>query len=232
MEDSHDFGWSAAKASHAVLLCRTEEAKVTWGETNKIDRIRRAHAQRIAPHSFSSSNSKKNNSRDRPTPCKFYQKGSCSHKADHESNGHFYLRVFPLFCPGKKTMPTQVLQVCCSKKRMRHCSNAVPVHKNDAKITKTRIIYSNINNNCASSNWRHDWWQINHKTYAKVLKGDNWLEYGNQEAKVKSQAFAFKTKQNANKCLAPKSNIDSKTRQNIAQPKVSNLMLLNVTNTT
>ena len=102
---------------------------------------------------------------------------------------------------------------------MRHCSNAVPVNKNDAKITKTRLSYSNTNNNCASSNWRHDWWQINHKTYAKVLKGDNRLEYGNQEAKVKDQAFAFKTKQNANKCLAPKSNIDSKTRQNVAQPQ-------------
>ena len=104
MEDSHDFGWSAAKASHAVLLCRMEDAKVTWGETNKIGHIRRAHAQRIAPHSFGSSNSKKNNSRDRPTPCKFYQKGSCSHKADHESNGHFYLHV----CTQGKTMPTQV----------------------------------------------------------------------------------------------------------------------------
>ena len=34
MEDSHNFGWSAAKASHTVLLCRMEmeEAKVTWGK--------------------------------------------------------------------------------------------------------------------------------------------------------------------------------------------------------
>ena len=35
MEDSHDFAWPAAKASHAVLLCRMEEAKVTWGKQTR-----------------------------------------------------------------------------------------------------------------------------------------------------------------------------------------------------
>ena len=43
---------------------------------------------------------------------------------------------------------------------------------------------------------------------------DNCLEYGNQV-----QAFAFKTKQNANKRLAPKFNIQSKARQKVAQPQ-------------
>ena len=46
MEDSHDFGWQAAKASHDVLLCKMEENKIDWHETNKIVRIRRVHAQR------------------------------------------------------------------------------------------------------------------------------------------------------------------------------------------
>ena len=36
MEDSHDFGWQAAKGSHAVLLC-----KIQWQDTQKIDRLRR-----------------------------------------------------------------------------------------------------------------------------------------------------------------------------------------------
>ena len=39
-----DFSWQSAKA---VLLCRMEEGKVEWSETTKIDRIRRAHAQRL-----------------------------------------------------------------------------------------------------------------------------------------------------------------------------------------
>ena len=46
MEDANDFSWQSAKASHAVLLCRMEEGKVEWHETHKLDRIRRAHAQR------------------------------------------------------------------------------------------------------------------------------------------------------------------------------------------
>ena len=39
MEDANDFSWQAAKASHAVMLCRMEEGKVEWHETHKLDRI-------------------------------------------------------------------------------------------------------------------------------------------------------------------------------------------------
>ena len=46
LDDSNDFSWQAAKASHAVLLCRMEQGEViSWSETDKIDRIRRANAQ-------------------------------------------------------------------------------------------------------------------------------------------------------------------------------------------
>ena len=47
MEDAQDFGWPSAKGAHAVLLCRMEEGKVNWNVTEKIDRIRRAHAQKV-----------------------------------------------------------------------------------------------------------------------------------------------------------------------------------------
>ena len=47
MEDSHDFGWAAVKGSHAVLLCKMEEGRVTWDETHKIDRVRRAKCRSI-----------------------------------------------------------------------------------------------------------------------------------------------------------------------------------------
>ena len=43
MKDSHGFGWAAAKSSHAVLLCKMEEGRITWDETN---RVRRAYAHR------------------------------------------------------------------------------------------------------------------------------------------------------------------------------------------
>ena len=47
LDDSNDFSWQAAKASHAVLLCRMEQDEViSWSETDKIDQITRANVQR------------------------------------------------------------------------------------------------------------------------------------------------------------------------------------------
>ena len=47
MEDANDFSWDVARASHAVLLCRMEQGEVKNDtETEKLDRMRRANAQR------------------------------------------------------------------------------------------------------------------------------------------------------------------------------------------
>ena len=47
LDDCNDFSWSFAQASHAVLLCRMEQGEIKdFTETDKIDRVRRAHAQR------------------------------------------------------------------------------------------------------------------------------------------------------------------------------------------
>ena len=47
LDNAIDFSWSSTKASHAVLLCRMVKGKIkSLLETEKIDRIRRAHAQR------------------------------------------------------------------------------------------------------------------------------------------------------------------------------------------
>ena len=46
-DDANDFSWDAAKASHAVLLCRMEQGEIkNYTQVGKIDRIRRANAQR------------------------------------------------------------------------------------------------------------------------------------------------------------------------------------------
>ena len=44
MEDASNFSWQSAKVSHAVLLCEMERGKVTWQDTARIDRVRRAYA--------------------------------------------------------------------------------------------------------------------------------------------------------------------------------------------
>ena len=86
MEDSQDFGWSSAKGVHAVLLCRMEEGKVDWNMTEKTDRIRRAHAQKVvnAP--------KKSNGESQGMPCKFFQ-----NQGDHHTGGQFYRHTCSFF---------------------------------------------------------------------------------------------------------------------------------------
>ena len=60
MDDAHDFSWDAAMASHAVLLCRMEQGEVkSYLETDKLDRIRRANAQRHVSSPVDSKNSQK-----------------------------------------------------------------------------------------------------------------------------------------------------------------------------
>ena len=61
MEDANDFSWDAARASNAVILCRMEQGEVkNYKETEKLDRIRRANAQRHVITSFDEvSNSQK-----------------------------------------------------------------------------------------------------------------------------------------------------------------------------
>ena len=49
MEDATDFSWQGAKAAHAVLLCNMERGSLTWEDTDRIDRVRRAHAQKHIP---------------------------------------------------------------------------------------------------------------------------------------------------------------------------------------
>ena len=62
LDDAQDFSWVSAKASHAVLLYRMEQGEITsWSETEKIDRIRRAHTQRHAQtQSVNGKNQEKN----------------------------------------------------------------------------------------------------------------------------------------------------------------------------
>ena len=82
----NDFGWQAAKGTHAILLCKKEENKVNCHETSKTNRIRRAHAQKVQ-----SSNSCRAN-KEEPVPCKYFQKGVCGEKNDHKNNDQLCLQ--------------------------------------------------------------------------------------------------------------------------------------------
>ena len=45
MEDASDLSWESANASHAIVLTNMEDDRLQWSDTEKLDRLRRAHAQ-------------------------------------------------------------------------------------------------------------------------------------------------------------------------------------------
>ena len=87
MEDATDFSWQGAKAAHAVLLCEFERAGANWKDTARIDRIRRAHAQK---HSVVGKTWTKSDKSQKPWYCKQFQTGVCVHSKDHEVNGRLH----------------------------------------------------------------------------------------------------------------------------------------------
>ena len=90
LEDAQDFSWEAAKASHAVLLCRMEQGEIQgYHQTEKIDRIRRANAQRHLHANLGSGMAKTN----KTTTCQYYNKGSCNFSKNHETRGIWYKHV-------------------------------------------------------------------------------------------------------------------------------------------
>ena len=92
LDNANYFSWDAAKASHAVLLCRMEQGEVSYQEIDKIDRIRRANAHRHIPQSpytaHSLNNVRKNaNKITKSMPCQYFNQGSCVHQKSHETKG-------------------------------------------------------------------------------------------------------------------------------------------------
>ena len=94
LEDANDFSWGAAKASHAVLLCRMEQGEISdFSDVHKIDRIRRANAQKHTNPTSSSQNAftkKIAGKNTRSMPCNYYNQDSCVHKKTHETKGTLY----------------------------------------------------------------------------------------------------------------------------------------------
>ena len=116
LEDSTDLSWASAKASHAVLLCRMEQGEIkSWAETEKIDRVRRAHAQRHLPASDGSSrNGEKTHGSGKMVPCVYFNKGSCMQKQSHETKGTFYKHIC-LYCWQKEAKAFPHTQTECKK---------------------------------------------------------------------------------------------------------------------
>ena len=91
MEDATDFSSQGAKDAHAVLCCELERGSVTWEDVDRINHIRRAHAQKHVSQGSKSWN--KSDSAHKPWFCKFFQNGSCTFTKDHEVAGRLHKHV-------------------------------------------------------------------------------------------------------------------------------------------
>ena len=116
MEDATDFSWQGAKAAHAVMLCEKERGAITWEDSDHIDRIRRAHAQK---HVVSSKQNWQRSSEANRKPwfCKNYQSGNCTHNKDHESNGRVQRHICA-FCLSLGKQLGHLEKECSSKKNV------------------------------------------------------------------------------------------------------------------
>ena len=99
MEDASDFSWESAKASHAIALTNMEADRLKWTDTDKLDRIRRAHAQRhVNPGQNSNVKSaawKKQKSNNAKTGliCRYFQEGTCKFSTHHRTAGQYFKHV-------------------------------------------------------------------------------------------------------------------------------------------
>ena len=131
MDDANDFSWSAAKASHAVLLCRMEQGEVTgYDQIDRIDRIRRANAQKHVTQGPFNPNSaqfgKKTTLKAGKTmPCQFFNQNSCSHTTTHETRGVLYKHICShCFTTANRTF--QHSELDCRNKKKISPKNEVP----------------------------------------------------------------------------------------------------------
>ena len=101
LDDSNDFSWQAAKASHAVLLCRMEQGEIaSWAETEKIDKIRRANAQRHTSGPLPNNGGQKFKKQGqtyqksaKSMPCVYFNDNSSTFTKHHETKGVFYRHI-------------------------------------------------------------------------------------------------------------------------------------------
>ena len=83
MEDATDFCFESAKACHAVVLTTMEIGKLSWQETEKLDRLRRTHAQKHLnipknnTQNFSKPESS-NSSNQKGIICKYFTDDHCT----------------------------------------------------------------------------------------------------------------------------------------------------------
>ena len=123
LEDASDFSWGAAKASHAVLLCRMEQGEIkNFSETEKIDRVRRANAQKhVSTQNLS--NQSADEKTNRSMVCTYFNQGKCVHNKTHVTKNILYRHVCSACFASKGKSFPHPLNQCRSKSKTTQSKN-------------------------------------------------------------------------------------------------------------
>ena len=187
LEDANDFSWGAAKASHAVLLCRMEQGKVNdFSDIHKIDRIWRANAQKHVTSTASSSQNgfpkKFGGKNTRSMPCNYYNQDSCVHDKAHDTKGTIYKHICSsCFANGGKVSHTQKPNVGTKTKRLRQKTSnfgyrsrhLYPFFHSFAKKSSYQVFYERYATRQDWLTWFHESKgnTIDNRSYADVVRG-------------------------------------------------------------
>ena len=152
LDDCNDFSWSSAKASHAVLLCCMEQGEIKdFTETNKIDRVRRAHAQRHTSSSQDTSKHALKHNNTRSMVCQYYNAGTCSQQNSHETKGVTYRHVYS-FCFSKNGKKIQHTEVNCQNKATTKKRVSLGVGAPSACLVTSKSVWSTVKDNKCMQN--------------------------------------------------------------------------------
>ena len=126
-------------------------------------------------HSQNSQN-KKFERKDKPVPCKLYQKDTCSHNKDHETSGQLYLHVCS-YCYSQGKSFTHTNTNC--KSRAKNVQSTGYSSTNDSTIfVRTRIFFNTQKYTQGTANWKIDYNRVS-KTYADIVKSKSSQVYSN-----------------------------------------------------
>ena len=90
MEDALDFSFENAKVCHVVVLTTMEADKLTWLDTDRLDRYRRSHAQRPVTSNKDQNFDGMSDNSTTSMVCKYYLTHSCKSHGSHHTKGIFY----------------------------------------------------------------------------------------------------------------------------------------------
>ena len=130
-QDVCDMGWQSAKGAHLVVMNKVEDGLGTWGDLEKVSKIRKTYVRSsVGPSSSNSleqhtgSSTRKGVRKPSTIPCKEFNEGRCSKTFDHDLGliTHKHICAFCLYSLNKEYNHAEAN---CNKKWLKNGHTAL-----------------------------------------------------------------------------------------------------------